>query len=94
MRKTKSKLVTKPSVTKPRSTPTPKLQSVDEKLAENLKQAEHHLIEAVNLFSGPRKPDRRVEYLQRLNRAQEAITGLYREELVRIRGPVKKRGTK
>jgi hypothetical protein len=67
---------------------------VDDQLAEHLKIAEHHVIEAVNLFSGPRKPDRRVEYYQRLNRAQETITGLYREELVRIRGPIKKRGKK
>jgi hypothetical protein len=96
MPRTASKIVPKPSRkvrsgTKP-AKPVP--VSADDALAEHLKQAEHHLIEAVNLFSGPKKPDRRVEYLQRLNRAQEAITGLYREELVRIRGPIKKRGTK
>lgn len=74
--------------------PTKKPQSVDDRLAEHLTQAEHHLIEAVKLFSEPRKPDRRVEYYRRLERAQETITGLYREELVRIRGPIKKRSKK
>lgn len=68
--------------------------NVDDQLVEHLKQAEHHLIEAVKLFSGPRRPNRVPTYLERLQRAQEAITGLYREELVRIRGPLLKKGSK
>lgn len=72
---------------------TPK--TVDDELAEHLKQAEHHLIGAVKLFYGPVTPNRRVGYLRRLTGAQEAITWLYREELIRIRGPLKpKRGKK
>lgn len=71
-----------------------KPKSVDDLLAEHLKQAEDHLIEAVKLFYGTRKPQRVGGYLERLERAQIAITGLYREELVRIRGPVRRRGTK
>lgn len=66
-----------------------KPKSVDDELTEHLKQAEDHLIEAVILFSRPRKPVRRGGYQQRLIQAQEAITGLYREELVRIRGEVR-----
>lgn len=68
--------------------------SADDELAEHLKQAEHHLIEAVKLFSGPRRPVRGGGYYSRLEKAQEAITWLYREELVRIRGPLKKVGIK
>lgn len=68
--------------------------SVDDQLSEHLKQAEDHLIAAVKLFYGPRKPERVQGYLGRLERAQIAITGLYREELVRIRGPVRRRGPK
>lgn len=68
--------------------PAPKKPtSVDEQLAEHLKQAEHHLIAAVELFLGEEKPQRRVGYQGRLTQAQEAITTLYAEELVRIRGP-------
>ena len=68
--------------------------SLDDRLTEHLKQAENHLVSALELFSGPKKPDRRVEYYQRLLRAQEAVTALYREELVRIRGPLPKKGKK
>lgn len=63
--------------------------SVDDLLAEHLKQAEHHIIEAINLFSRPKKPVREVGYLKRLGGAQETITALYRTELVRIRGELK-----
>lgn len=78
-----------------KSVPTPNPKSVDDELAEHLKQAEHHLIEAINLFSRPRRPIREVRYLKRLTGAQETITALYREELVRIRGPLRsKRGKK
>lgn len=65
---------------------------VDELLADHLKQAEAHLIAACKLFSGPQKPNRVPTYWQRLHRAQEAVTWLYREELVRIRGPLPKKG--
>lgn len=62
---------------------------VDEKLAEHLKQAEHHLIEAVKLFSELPRPIREAWYLKRLAGAQETVTALYRGELIRIRGPLK-----
>jgi hypothetical protein len=61
----------------------------DDELTDHLKEAEHHLIAAINLFSGPRRPLREVRYLIRLKGAQETITALYRQELVRIRGPLK-----
>lgn len=64
-------------------------KSTDDELADHLKEAEHHLIAAINLFSGPRRPIREVRYLIRLKGAQETITALYRQELVRIRGPLK-----
>jgi hypothetical protein len=63
--------------------------SVDEELANHLKKAEDHLIAALELFSRQLRPDRGVDYINRLRRAQEAITWLLREELVRIRGPIK-----
>lgn len=69
--------------------PSQNTNPVDDALAEHLRQAEHHLIEAINLFSRPRGPIREVTYLRRLTEAQEAITWLYRKELVRIRGPLK-----
>ena len=61
--------------------------SVDAELAEHLNQAEDHLVKAVELFLRPSAPKRRVGYLSRLSGAQEAITSLNREELLRIRGP-------
>lgn len=64
-------------------------KNADAELADHLKQAEHHLIAAVKLFSGQKMVSRRVGYSQRLITAQEAITSLYREELVRIRGPIR-----
>lgn len=67
----------------------PTVPDVDHELAEHLKQAEHHLIEAIKLFSRPRNPQREAWYLERLERAQIAVTGLYRAELLRIRGPLK-----
>lgn len=81
-----------PVKAKPKASQKPK--SVDDQLAEHLKTAEDALIEAVKLFSGPGKPQRVQGYLERLERAQIAITGLYREELVRIRGPIRTRRTK
>lgn len=70
-----------------------KPKSVDDRLSNHLRVAEEHLIAAVNLFAKNQKLDRRVGYLTHLVRAQELITCLYREELVRIRGP-HKRGKK
>jgi hypothetical protein len=64
-----------------------KPKDVDDELAENLKNAEHSLITAVELFSRDVPPKRSDLYQRRLTQAQEAITALYREELVRIRGP-------
>lgn len=69
-----------------------KTTKVDDQLAEHLRQAENHLIDAVKLFTEKRRLTRRVGYFPRLVRAQEIITALYREELVRIRGS--KRGVR
>jgi hypothetical protein len=63
---------------------------VDDQLTEHLKNAETELIAAVKLFEEP-KLSRRVGYFTRLVRSQEVVTGLYREELVRQRGPHNKR---
>lgn len=73
-----------------KSVPIPKqTPSVDDELAEHLMQAEHHLIGAVNLFSRASRPVREGGYQKRLIGAQETITSLYRQELVRIRGPLR-----
>jgi hypothetical protein len=66
-----------------------KPKTVDTELADHLKEAEHHLIEAINLFARPKSPVRDTFYLKRLGGAQETITALYRGELVRMRGPLK-----
>jgi len=72
-----------------------KALSVDDQLAEHLREAETHLIGAVNLFAHEKKLDRRVGYLTRLVRSQETVTALHREELVRMRGPQRRpRGLK
>lgn len=63
--------------------------SPDDALAHHLEQAEKHLIEAVKLFARKHKPIRHPEYVARLTRTQEMVTWLYREELIRIRGPIK-----
>ncbi len=70
------------------------VKNVDDQLAEHLKNAEDALIGAVKLLSGQSKPLRRESYCRRLILAQETITSLYREELVRIRGPIKIRRKK
>lgn len=72
-----------------KSVPIPKAPSADDELAEHLKEAEYHLIEAINLFSRPLRPLREARYLKRLGGAQETVTALYRAELIRIRGPLK-----
>lgn len=69
------------------------VMSADEKLADHLKQAEEHLIAAVKLFELKPRPERTHAYLERLTRAQEMVTTLFREELVRIRGPIKMTAT-
>jgi hypothetical protein len=66
------------------------LIDVDEKLTFHLKNAEEHLIAALELFGMEYKPERHKDYVKRLERAQLLVTGLVREELIRIRGPVKK----
>lgn len=63
--------------------------SLDDELAEHLKLAEKHLISAVLLFKEATKPERTEKYVERLVKAQELVTGLFREELIRIRGPIK-----
>lgn len=68
--------------------------SVDDQLSDYLKTAEEALIKAVKLFADKDKLNRRVGYLTRLVRAQELVTGLFREELVRQRGPHRAKGAK
>lgn len=68
-----------------------KAVSPDEEFAEHLNKAEEHLISAVKLVSRKGKPERHIDYQKRLVRAQEMVTTLFREELVRIRGPIKVR---
>lgn len=64
-------------------------KSVDAQLAEHLKKAEEHLIAAVKLFAKKNHPDRHANFIERLTRHQEGVTTLLREELVRMRGPLK-----
>jgi hypothetical protein len=61
----------------------------DDKLAWHLEHAEAHLIEAVKTFELNPRPERHADYVSRLTRAQEMVTVLFREELIRIRGPIK-----
>ena len=63
--------------------------SSDQQLADHLQKAEEHLIEAVRLFEEKKPPKPTLDYMAKLLRVQEAVTSLYREELVRIRGPIK-----
>lgn len=63
--------------------------SADRQLADHLKHAEEHLIAAAKLFELKKHPDRTHDYVSRLFRVQEMVTHLYREELIRIRGPIK-----
>lgn len=65
------------------------LGTPDDKLCHHLEAAEDHLIEGVKLFEESERPDRNSDYRRRLTRAQEIVTGLYGEELVRKRGLVK-----
>lgn len=74
---------------KPNSRKIRKIQSVDDLLAMHLEKAEEHLIAAVKLFEKKTRPDRSKGYLERLIRSQELCTTLFREELIRIRGPIK-----
>lgn len=66
-----------------------KVVDADRQLSDHLRQAEEHLIEAVRLFERKTHPNRTQDYVGRLTRAQEMVTHLFREELVRIRGPIK-----
>jgi hypothetical protein len=61
----------------------------DQALTEHLGKAEEHLIKALQLFEREVKPERHKDFVSRLTRAQELVTWLYREELIRIRGPIK-----
>jgi hypothetical protein len=65
------------------------LESPDAALARHLEKAEEHLIAAVELFGKKVKPNRHPEFVARLIRTQENTTWLFREELIRIRGPIK-----
>lgn len=66
-----------------------KAMNADQQLADHLNKAEEHLIAAVKLFENSNHPQRTLDYISRLTRAQEMVTHLFREELVRIRGPIK-----
>lgn len=66
-----------------------KAVDADRELADHLRHAEEHLIEAVKLFEEKKPPKRTLDYMAKLGRVQETVTSLYREELVRIRGPIK-----
>lgn len=62
----------------------------DKELAHHLEHAENHLISAVELFvKAKHKPQRNDHYVKRLTNAQETVTSLYGEELIRIRGPIR-----
>lgn len=64
------------------------IASNEEQLAHHLNRAEDHLIEAVKLFERRHPPKRTLAFIDKITRAQEMVTSLYREELVRIRGPI------
>lgn len=66
-----------------------KALDIDRELAEYLKTAEDALIKAAKLFELKKPPKRTHDYVAKLFRVQESVTSLYREELVRIRGPIK-----
>lgn len=65
------------------------IKSVDDQLADHLQNAENHLIEALKLFSRKTPPDRHADYVSKLTRVQEGVTTLLRQELVRMRGPIR-----
>lgn len=65
------------------------IASNEDQLTHHLKAAEEHLIEAVKIFERKHPPKRTLAYIERLIRSQEMVTLLYREELIRIRGPLK-----
>lgn len=65
------------------------IRSVDQELAEHLEKAEEHLIAAVKMFAKKNKPARHPDYVARLTRVQEGVTTILREELVRLRGPIR-----
>lgn len=65
------------------------IASNEDQLTHHLKIAEEHLIEGVRLFERKHPPKRTLAYINRLVRAQEMVTLLHREELIRIRGPLK-----
>jgi hypothetical protein len=61
-------------------------KSVDDLLTEHLQAAEEHLVEALKLFLRQKPVTRRAGYQKSLERAQEGVTALLREELVQKRG--------
>lgn len=65
-----------------------KHRTIDDELAAHLEKAEEHLIAAVKLFARKAPPQRHKDFLDKLTRHQEGVTGLFREELVRMRGPM------
>jgi hypothetical protein len=65
------------------------VNSIDKELATHLKKAEEHLIAAVKLFARKSPPERHADFLKRLVRAQELVTWVRRDELVRARGLIR-----
>lgn len=64
-------------------------KAAEDQLTEHLRHAEHHLVAAALLFLEEKHPDRRPDYIDKLNRMQQGVTSLMREELIRMRGPIK-----
>lgn len=79
-------------LTKKKST-NEKAKSIDAELAEHISKAEHHLIEAVLLFEKDGTVRTRA-FQDRLTRAQEIVTSLNSEELIRARDATTKRKRK
>lgn len=67
----------------------PNITSIDKELATHLKKAEEHLIAAVKLFARKTPPERNADFFKRLVRAQELVTWVRRDELVRMRGVIR-----
>jgi len=62
---------------------------LEKELATHLRKAEEHLIEAVKLFARKGAPERSIDFQNRLIRAQELVTWVRRDDLVRMRGLIR-----
>ena len=82
------------SAVRRRAAPPKIPKTVDEQMGLHLKEAEDHLVKAIELFSGHPKPSLGVEYLTRLSGAQEGVTAVRRAFLVLERGVLRPRKSK